>query len=52
MNSTSQNKYSGTGALSELRDLIQEYKNIENNFGDNGEEQEEEEEEASEAKKK
>ncbi len=36
-------KYSGSGALSELRDLIQEYKNLENDFG-GGEEQEEEDE--------
>ena len=28
------NKYSGSGALSELRELIQEYKNLENNFND------------------
>ena len=36
------NKYSGSGALSELRDLIQEYKSLENNF-DSGEEEQEEE---------
>ena len=42
MNSNNNNKYSGSGALSELRDLIQEYKNLENNFNDGGEEQEEE----------
>lgn len=34
----------GSGALSELRDLIQEYKNLENNFNEGGEEQEEEDE--------
>ena len=36
------NKHYGSGALTELRDLIQEYKNLENNFNDEGEEQEEE----------
>ena len=34
----------GSGALSELRDLIQEYKNLENDFNEGGEEQEEEDE--------
>ena len=38
------NKNYGSGALSELRDLIQEYKNLENNFNEGGEEQEEEDE--------
>ena len=33
------NKNYGSGALSELRDLIQEYKNLENNFNEGGEEQ-------------
>jgi len=32
----------GSGALTELRDLIQEYKNLESNFDEGGEEQEEE----------
>ena len=40
------NKNYGSGALSELRDLIQEYKNLENNFNEGGEEQEEEDEDA------
>ena len=34
----------GSGALSELRDLIEEYKKLENNFNEGGEEQEEEDE--------
>ena len=42
MNSGSKNY--GSGALTELRDLIQEYKNLENDFNEGGEEQEEEDE--------
>ena len=38
------NKFYGGGALTELRDLIQEYKNLENDFNEGGEEQEEDDE--------
>ena len=42
----------GSGALTELRDLIQEYKNLENDFNEGGEEQEEEDEVQEKAKEK
>ena len=51
MNANNGNKYVGSGALSELRDLIQEYKNLESNFDEGGEEQEEEEDNNNEKKK-
>ncbi len=44
------NKHYGSGALTELRDLIQEYKNLENNFDEGGEEQEENDDDAQEKK--
>ena len=46
------NKFYGGGALTELRDLIQEYKNLENNFNEGGEEQEEDDDEQDKKKKK
>ena len=46
------NKNYGSGALSELRDLIQEYKNLENNFNEGGEEQEEDDDEQDKDKQK
>ena len=48
----SNNHYSGGGALSNLRDLIQEYKNLESNFDEGGEEQEEEEDDKTQDKNK
>ena len=36
-------QYIGGGALSNLRDLIEEYKSLENNYNEGGEEEEEEE---------
>ena len=38
--------------MTELRDLIQEYKNLENNFNEGGEEQEEDDDEQDKDKKK
>ena len=38
--------------MTELRDLIQEYKNLENNFNEGGEEQEEDDDEQDKDKQK
>ncbi len=46
------NKFYGGGALTELRDLIQEYNNLENNFNEGGEEQEEDDDEQDKDKQK
>jgi chromosome segregation ATPase len=51
MNSNQRN-YTGSGALSELRDLIAEYKNLESNFNEGGEEEEEEEDDKEKGKEK